>query len=127
MEDGTTEDALTRRIIGCAINVHRALGPGLLESAYEQCFAYELVTSGLTIARQVPLPVIYRDVRLECGYRIDIVVERQVNLELKTVEKLLPIHDAQMLTYLRLANIRTGLLINFHTTTLKSGIKRLSL
>jgi GxxExxY protein len=121
------DDPLTRRIIGCAIAVHRAIGPGLLESAYEECLVYELVQSGLMIARQVPLPVVYREVRLECGYRLDIVVEHRVVLELKTVEKLLPIHDAQLLTYLRLSSIRTGLLINFHSTVLKNGIKRLSL
>ena len=127
MDVTSGEDALTRRIIGCAINVHRALGPGLLESAYEECLVYELMTCGLHVERQMPLPVVYREVRLECGYRLDVVVEHSVILELKTVEKLLPIHDAQMLTYLRLTGIQTGLLINFHTVVLKNGIKRLSL
>jgi GxxExxY protein len=120
-------DPITRRIIGCAIAVHRALGPGLLESAYEECLAYEMASSGLAIARQVPMPVVYRGVKLDCGYRLDLVVEERVIVELKAIEALLPIHDAQLLTYLRLSGFHTGLLINFNTTVLKNGIKRLSL
>src|SRR3569832_1393547 len=92
---------LTERIIGCAIEVHRVLGPGLLESAYEECLPFELKQAGFVVARQVPLPVIYKDVRLDCGYRIDIVVEETVIIELKTVETILPVHEAQLLTYLR--------------------------
>ena len=120
-------DLLTERIIGLAIEVHRHLGPGLLESAYEECLAFELRQAGLAVRRQVPLPVVYKSVRLDCGYRLDIVVEDRVSLELKTVERLLPIHEAQMLTYLKLSTIRTGLLINFHTPALKDGIRRLML
>src|SRR6185437_12622028 len=103
-------DPLTERIIGFAIEVHRHLGPGLLESAYEECLCYELQQSGLVFRRQVPLPVIYKAVHLDCGYRIDVVVERRVILELKTVERLIPVHDAQLLTYLKLSGLRTGLL-----------------
>lgn len=120
-------DQLTEKIIGLAIEVHRQLGPGLLESAYEECLCYELQSSGLNFARQVNLPVIYKEVRLGCGYRMDIVIENAVILELKTVEKLLPIHEAQLLTYLRLANIKTGLLLNFNSAILKHGIRRLVL
>ena len=120
-------DALTNRIIGAAIEVHRHLGPGLLESAYEVCLVHELMAAGLHVERQVPLPVVYKGVSLECGYRMDLVVERQVVCELKTVDRLNDIHTAQVLSYLRLSGLRVGLLINFHQTTLKAGIKRLSL
>jgi GxxExxY protein len=120
-------DALTERIIGLAIEVHRVLGPGLLESAYEECLCYELRHALLVFRRQVPLPVVYKQVRLDCGYRMDIVVEDRVVLELKTVERLLPIHDAQLLTYMRLAGLRTGLLINFHAPAVKDGLRRLVL
>src|SRR5580658_4728930 len=95
-------DLLTERIIGFAIEVHRQLGPGLLESAYEECLCYELRQGGLAFRRQVSLPVVYKTIRLDCGYRIDIIVEEKVILELKTVERLLPVHDAQLLTYLKL-------------------------
>jgi GxxExxY protein len=122
-----TDDELTRRIIGCAISVHRILGPGLLESAYEECLCYELRTAGLAYARQVPLPVCYGEVILDCAYRLDIVVEGQVILELKAVDELLPIHEAQMLTYLRLRKLRRGLLINFNVRLLRNGIKRIIL
>ena len=94
--------------------MHRQLGPGLLESAYEECLCYELKQSGIGFRRQVPLPVVYKSMRLDCGYRIDIVVENRVILELKTVERLMPIHEAQMLTYMKLSGIRTGLLLNFN-------------
>jgi GxxExxY protein len=117
-------DPLTEKIIGVAIEVHRHLGPGLLESAYEECLCYELKQSGVAFKRQVPLPVIYKGIRLECGYRVDLVVEDQVVLELKTVERLLPVHDAQMLTYLKLSGVRTGLLLNFHVPLLKDGLRR---
>jgi GxxExxY protein len=117
-------DPLTERLIGFAIEVHRHLGPGLLESAYEECLCYELKHSGLDFKRQVPLPVVYKSVRLDCGYRLDVVVDETVIIELKTVERLLPVHDAQLLTYLKLSGIRTGLLLNFYSPTLKDGIRR---
>ena len=120
-------DLLTQKIIGFAIEVHRQLGPGLLESAYEECLCYELREGGIGFRRQVPLPVIYKAVRLDCGYRIDIVVEDSVILELKTVERLIPIHEAQLLTYLRLSGLRTGLLLNFNSPVLKDGIRRMVL
>lgn len=123
----TSRDPLTDQVIGLAIDVHRGLGPGLLESAYEECLCYELQAAGLAFARQVPLPVTYKGVRLECGYRLDVVVDNCLVLELKTVERLMPVHDAQMLTYLRLGSFRTGLLLNFHASLLRDGIKRLVL
>ncbi|HZS47471.1 MAG TPA: GxxExxY protein, partial [Blastocatellia bacterium] len=116
----TQRFSLTERIIGGAIEVHRALGPGLLESAYEECLSFELQEQGLKIRRQVPLPVIYKGIKLDCGYRLDIVVEETVVLELKTVEKLLPIHDAQLLTYLKISGYKIGLLINFNNSVLKN-------
>jgi GxxExxY protein len=116
---------LTEKIIGCAIEVHKALGPGLLESAYEECFCYELTQNGLSFNRQVPLPVVYKGIKLDCGYRIDVLVNDVIVVELKTVEKLLPIHDAQLLTYLKLYKRPIGLLMNFNVPVLKSGIKRL--
>jgi GxxExxY protein len=119
------EDQLTEKIIGCAIEVHKALGPGLLESAYEECFCYELNQQGLSFHRQVPLPVVYKGIKLDCGYRIDVLVNDSVIVELKTVEKLLPIHDAQLLTYLKIYKRPVGLLLNFNVPALKSGIKRL--
>jgi GxxExxY protein len=121
------QDPLTGKVIGAAIEVHRALGPGLLESAYEECLCHELNLSGLGFQRQVPLPVVYKGVRLDCGYRLDVVVEGRVLVELKTVERLLPIHEAQLLTYLRLAQIQTGLLLNFNVPVLRGGIRRMVL
>ncbi len=118
---------LTGTIIGCAIEVHRTLGPGLLESAYEECLCYELNEAELRFRRQVPLPVVYKDVKLDCGYRIDIVVCELVILELKTVERIMPIHEAQMITYLKLFGAPVGLLLNFHVPILATGIKRISL
>ena len=118
-------DSLTHKVIGAAIEVHRALGPGLLESAYEECLCYELSSAGLAFRKQVELPVLYKKVKLDCGYRMDIVVSESLVLEIKTVEKLLPIHQAQLLTYLKLSGIRTGLLINFNVPVLKNGIKRM--
>jgi GxxExxY protein len=120
-------DVLTDQIIGFAIEVHRHLGPGLLESAYEDCLCYELNENGMDFKRQVPLPVVYKSVRLDCGYRMDIVVANRLILELKAAERLLPIHEAQVLTYMRLSGIPTGLLLNFNTPVLRDGIRRLML
>ena len=118
---------MTGKVIGLAIEVHRNLGPGLLESAYEECLCWELKQAGLSVQRQIALPVVYKDVKLDVGYRVDVIVENRLILELKTVEKLLSIHEAQLLTYLRLTGLKTGLLINFNTAVLKDGIKRLVL
>ncbi len=118
-------DELSNRVIGCAIAVHRTLGPGLLESTYEQCLARELALANISFEVQVPLPVEYKGVRLDCGYRVDIFVEKQLIIELKAVEKILPIHEAQILTYMKLAKVSAGLLINFNVKLLKEGgIKR---
>ena len=118
------KDPLSEKVIGAAIEVHRVLGPGLLESAYEKCLCHELVERRLAFERQVPVPVSYKGIAIECGYRADLVVERALLVELKAVAKILPIHHAQVLTYLRLSGIRTGLLMNFNTKVLKDGIKR---
>jgi GxxExxY protein len=115
---------LTGKIIGLAIEVHKALGPGLLESAYCECLAYEIHYSGLYVERQKALPIIYKDIKLDHGYRIDLLVENALVLELKTVECFTDVHYAQILTYLKLGNFPVGLLINFHTKILKDGIKR---
>ena len=115
---------LTERVIGAAIEVHRQLGPGLLESAYGECLCYELSTCGIAYDREVPLPLTYKGNRLECGYRMDIVVEGQIILEIKAVEEILPIHEAQVLTYLRLSGHQLALLLNFNTVLLKHGIRR---
>ena len=120
-------DDLSNRVIGCALEVHRTLGPGLLESAYEQCLFYELSQAGLAAQCQADLPIQYKGVRLECGYRMDIVVERQLILELKCVDHLLPIHEAQILTYLKLSGMETGLLMNFNERYLKDGLRRMVL
>ena len=116
---------LTEKIIGAAIEVHKAVGPGLLESAYEQCLAREMDLRGLKFERQVALPVAYKGVRLDCGYRLDFVVENAVVLELKAVDALHPIHEAQVLTYLRLGGWTVGLLINFNVPFLRDGVKRI--
>ena len=116
---------ITESIIGAAIAVHRALGPGLLESAYEACLAYELIDDGMWVERQKALPVVYRGVSLDCGYRIDLLVENKVIVELKAVERILPIHEAQLLSYLKLSDCHVGLLINFNVKILKTGIRRL--
>jgi GxxExxY protein len=115
---------ITNQIIGCAIEVHRYLGPGLLESAYEECLAYELVKKNLNIKRQQPTPVVYKEIKLECGYRIDIIVENEVVIELKVVDALNPVHEAQILTYMKFSNKKLGLLINFNVSVLKNGIRR---
>jgi GxxExxY protein len=125
MQNRESLDEISRRIIGAAIEVHRHLGPGLLESAYESCLVFELKQLGLRVEEQKPLPVIYKDVKLDCGYRLDLVVEDEIVIEIKAVEKLLPIHEAQLLSYLRLANKRVGLLMNFHVSVLRNGLKRI--
>jgi len=120
-------DDLSRRVIGHAIEVHRTLGPGLLESAYEECLCHELREDGIAYRRQVPLPVVYKTVRLDCGYRMDIVVAESIVIELKTVERLLPVHDTQVITYLKLSGHGIGLLMNFNVPVLREGIRRLVL
>jgi GxxExxY protein len=121
------QNKLTFDIIGCAYKVHAKLGPGLLESTYEVCLEYELLKAGFEVKRQVALPVIYDEVKLDAGYRIDLIINNSVIIEIKSVETLAPIHTAQVLTYLKLADIKLGLLINFNETDLKKGIKRLIL
>ncbi|WP_172358913.1 MULTISPECIES: GxxExxY protein [Thermoleptolyngbya] len=118
-------DEISGQVIGAAIAVHRELGPGLLESVYEACLVHELRQRGVQIEQQIPQPVIYKGLQLECGYRLDLLVENRVIVELKAVETLLPIHEAQLLTYLKLRQLRLGLLINFNVPILKHGIKRL--
>jgi GxxExxY protein len=115
---------LTHAIIGCAMEVYRALGPGLLESAYEECLAFESVSSGLLIERQKPVPIIYKEIELEFGYRLDLLVENSVVVELKTIESFNQVHEAQILTYMKLASKPIRLLINFNVKLLKDGIKR---
>lgn len=117
-------DDLSHRVIGCAIAVHRELGPGLLESAYEQCLAHEFKLNGIAFRLQHPQPVEYKGSRLDCGYRVDVLVEDALILELKSVDEIKGIHEAQLLTYMKLAEMETGLLINFNVKRLKSGIKR---
>ncbi len=119
-----TENELSRVVIGCSMKVHSALGPGLLESAYEACLEYELVKNGLLVEAQKPLPLIYQTVKLECGYRIDLLVERKLIVEVKAVEALAEIHFAQVLTYLRLSDLRLALLLNFNIVHMKDGIRR---
>jgi GxxExxY protein len=116
---------VTETIIGSAIEVHKHLGPGLLESAYEVCLGYEIANRGLKVVRQMQLPVRYKEVHLDCGYRVDLLVQDSVVVELKVVERLEPIHDAQVLTYLRLSGCKVGLLLNFNTPILREGIKRI--
>ena len=120
-------DALSNRVIGCAIEVHRVLGPGLLESTYEQCLAQELSLARIGFKLQHPLPVHYKGITLECGYRVDVLVQDALILELKSVESLLGIHQAQLLTYMKLSGIKTGLLINFNVQRLADGIERFRL
>jgi GxxExxY protein len=118
---------LTGAIIKCAYKVHSSLGPGLLESAYEESISYELDIEGLNTERQKPMPLVYKEVKLDIGYRIDLVVESKVVIEIKSVESICPLHMAQIMTYLKLSNCRIGLLINFNTAHLKDGIKRIIL
>jgi GxxExxY protein len=120
----TERDRVSDRVIGAAIEVHRHLGPGLLESAYEECPCFELSDRGVAYERQVPLAVVFKGHRLDCGYRMDIVVEQQLIVEVKSVEQLLRIHEAQVLTYLRLSGLQTGLLLNFNDVLLKHGLRR---
>ena len=122
---GVPWDIMTDKVIGLAIDVHRELGPGLLESAYEECLAYELSGHGIGFIRQAPISLSYKSTWLECGFRADFIIEDELILELKAVEKMLPIHSAQVITYLRLTGIRTGLLVNFNTRVLKDGIRRM--
>ena len=117
-------DELSNQVIGCSIEVHRTLGPGLLESTYEQCLAHELKLKGLSFKLQWPLPVQYKGIELDCGYRVDIFVEDNLILELKSVERIKDIHEAQLLTYMKLAGSKVGLLINFNVRVLKDGIRR---
>jgi GxxExxY protein len=118
---------LTGQVIGAAIEVHKKLGPGLLESAYRKCLAYELRLQGLQVQEEIPLPIIYKEVHLDHGYRIDLLVNNELVLELKTVEALNDVHLAQILTYMKFGNFKRGLLINFHVKLLIDGIKRVSL
>jgi GxxExxY protein len=120
-------NSLTDAIIGAAISVHRELGPGLLESVYEKCLAFELADQGFSVTTQKEIPVSYKNLTFDCGFRADLIVENKVLVELKSIDQLLPVHTAQVLTYLKLSNLRTGLLINFNVQLLKNGIKRLSL
>ena len=119
------EDKFSKEIIGAVIEVHRHLGPGLLESAFEECMSHELNLRGLSFERQKPLALTYKGKNLDCGYRLDLVVEGLVILELKAVERIEPIHEAQLLTYLKLSDLKLGILINFNVPVLKNGIKRL--
>ncbi len=118
------ENELSKKIIGCAIEVHKQLGTGLLESAYQECLYYELKLAGLQVQKEKPMPIVYKEVKLDHGYRIDLLVEEKVVIEIKTVEVFNDVHTAQVLTYLRLGKYKLGLLFNFQTTILKSGIKR---
>ncbi|NOZ22020.1 MAG: GxxExxY protein [Planctomycetes bacterium] len=120
-------DPLSNRVIGCALEVHRGLGPGLLESTYEQCLAHELSLADIPFKMQWPLPVKYKEVSLDCGYRIDFLVDGKLIVELKSVDQLLGIHEAQLLTYMKLAEVKIGLLMNFNAELLRDGIKRLVL
>ena len=120
-------DETSNRVIACAIEVHRYLGPGLLESAYEQCLAHELSLAGIPFKVQVPVPVTYKGIRLDCGFRIDLLVDDTLIVELKSVGALAPIHEAQLLTYMRLSGISIGLLMNFNVALLKDGLKRMVL
>jgi len=121
---GIEFDPLSRRVIGCAIEVHRALGPGLLESTYEQCVAHELASIPIEFEVQKPLPVQYKGMTLDCGYRVDMLIKRSLILELKAVEELTSVHEARLLTYMKLSGIRIGLLIDFNVRLLRNGIRR---
>ena len=116
---------LSYEIIGCSIDVHKQLGPGLLESTYEVCLEYELLHNGFKVERQKTLPVVYNNIKLDAGYRIDLLVEDEIIVELKAVEKIIPIHEAQLMTYLKLSDKELGLLINFNVKILKNGVKRM--
>ena len=120
-----TENELSYKIIGAALDLHKTVGPGLLESAYENALVYDLIELGFSVKQQVPMPFVYKDVKLEVGYRIDIIVENKVLIEIKSVENLSPVHFAQTLTYLKLSGLKLGFLINFNTKILKEGIHRI--
>ena len=120
-----TENELSHLVVGCAMRVHSALGPGLLESAYEACLQFELIKSGLRVEAQKPLPLVYESVKLECGYRVDLLVESKLIIEVKSIGALAEIHFAQVLTYLRLSNLRLALLLNFNVVHMKDGIRRI--
>lgn len=120
-------EELTNKLIACAIEVHRHLGPGLLESAYEECFCHELKLQEISLERQKSLPLEYKGIKLDCGYRMDVVADSKAIVEVKCVEKILPVHEAQLLTYLKLSELKVGLIINFHSRFIKDGIKRLVL
>ena len=130
-ESKSTEEGLhrelTEAIIGAAISVHRELGPGLLESVYEKCLAFELADRGLSVSTQKEIPVRYKNLTFDCSFRADLIVENKVLLELKSIDQLMPIHTSQVITYLKLTGLRTALLINFNVQTLKTGLKRISL
>ena len=120
-------DKLSNKVIGCALEVHKHLGPGLLESTYEQCLAHELKNGGIPFKLQHPLPVEYKGIKLDCGYRVDLFIDNEIIAELKSVDKVLPIHQAQLLTYMKLSRISIGLLMNFNVKYIKHGIKRMVL
>jgi len=120
-------DAIAHKIVGAALEVHRALGPGLLESVYEECLAHEIRKHGLSVGRQLQVPIVYDGIRFDAGFKVDLLVDKKVIVELKGVEKVLPVHKAQVLTYLKLANCRLGLLINFNVPLIKDGISRIVL
>jgi GxxExxY protein len=119
-----SENEIANKVIGLAIEIHKALGPGLLESAYQECLMYKIIQSGLKAEKEKPMPLIFETVKLDCGYRIDILVERKVVIEIKSVENLNDVHLAQTLTYMKIGNFKLGLLINFNVALLKNGIKR---
>jgi GxxExxY protein len=125
-EGQMTENEISEKIIGCAIQVHRELGPGLLESSYLECLYFELIQSGLLVEKQKPLPLVYKEVKLDCGYRLDLLVENKVVIEVKAVEALNDVHMAQVLTYLKLSKCKLGLLMNFNVVLMKDGIKRIA-
>lgn len=121
-----TENEISNKIIGLAIAVHQSLGPGLLESAYKECLFYKLQQNGLVVEKEKPMPLVFERVKLDCGYRIDLLVEKKVVIEIKSVESLNDVHFAQTLTYMRLGNFKLGLLINFNVSLLKNGIQRIA-
>jgi len=127
VEPASENDALTEKVIGLAIEVHRHLGPGLLEGAYEECLCHELKRARIVFKRQVTVPVVYKSISLDYRYRLDLVVENQLLVEMKSVERLMPVHEAQVITYLRITGLRVGLLLNFNSDVLKNGIRRLVL
>jgi GxxExxY protein len=124
MKEQERLNAITQKVIGAAIEVHRVLGPGLLESSYEACLAFELAQKGLRVEPQKPLPLVYKQVKLDCGYRLDLLVDGAVIVEIKAVDGLAPIHEAQLMSYLKLSGCHVGLLINFNVKTLKDGLRR---